>query len=256
MLRHLAFVATFLVLTSQALPAGAACLDVHQSGTITFGGILTYHIFAGPPNFEDVRRGDTPEPSYILQLDDPICATGDDFLDPKEKIDRIQVFPDQSGAASAALQKDLRGLVGRHVTVAGASAFGAHTGHHHAPLLLAITQVTSAADPTDAYGTAMTTVQAFYLALAAGNGEEAARFVVPEKSVSGPLSAAAMTKFYGGLSDPLTLIDVVPVRSDEYRVRYTFVASGAQRCDGAAIVRTASVKGANLIASIKARSGC
>ena len=98
MLRHLMVLMTGLVWTS---PAGAACLDLQQGGTVTFGGTLTYHVFAGPPNFEDVRRGDTPEPSYILQLDDPICATGDDFLEPKEKIDRIQVFPDPSSGASA-----------------------------------------------------------------------------------------------------------------------------------------------------------
>lgn len=31
-------------------------------------------MFAGPPNFEDVRKGDAPEPSYILALDSPCDA--------------------------------------------------------------------------------------------------------------------------------------------------------------------------------------
>ncbi|MGO9174029.1 MAG: hypothetical protein ACLP7P_18985 [Rhodomicrobium sp.] len=102
----------------------------------------------------------------------------------------------------------------------------------------------------------MTAVQAFYLALAAGNGEEAASFLIPQKRASGPLSANAITNFYFNLEEPLTLIDVVPVRPDEFRVRYTFAARAAQRCDGVAIVKTTQIGSENLIASIKALNGC
>ena len=103
----------------------------------------------------------------------------------------------------------------------------------------------------------MTTVQAFYLALAAGSGDEAASFVVPEKRVRGPLSANAITGFYRDLEEPLTLIDVVPLGTNEYRVRYTFVDRATRRCDGVAIVEeTTSLRGENLIASIKALNGC
>src|SRR5229473_3582379 len=96
----------------------------------------------------------------------------------------------------------------------------------------------------------------FYLALSAGNGEEAVKFVVPEKRSSGPLSAIAIRNFYSNLVEPLTLIDVAPTRSDEYRVRYTYVAPSRGRCDGEALVRTTKVDGLNLIDSIKAISGC
>src|SRR6202040_3630539 len=109
----------------------------------------------------------------------------------------------------------LRKLVGSRVRVEGKSAFGPHTGHHHAPLLLPINSVDREADPTEAYGTAMTTVQAFYLALAAGRGEEAVRFVVPEKRRSGPFSAKAITTFYGNLDEPLTLQDVAAAGQNE-----------------------------------------
>ena len=102
----------------------------------------------------------------------------------------------------------------------------------------------------------MTTVQGFYLALSAGNGEEAVKFVVPEKRSSGPLSAIAIRNFYSNLVEPLTLIDVVPTRPDEYRVRYTDVAPSRGRCDGEALVRTTKLNGLNLIDSIKAISGC
>ena len=181
---------------------------------------------------------------------------GDEFVDPKNAIDQIQIYPEFSAPENPQLSNDLRRLVGKRVRVEGRSPFGAHTGRHHASLLLPITHIENAYDPTASYGTAMTTVQAFYLALAAGDGNEAASFVVPQKRHVGPLSASAITRFYGNLEEPLTLIEVVPVRQDEYRVRYTFVARTSRRCDGAAIVRTTRVNGENFISSIKVLNGC
>jgi len=140
--------------------AVAACIDVRRANSLIFEGTLTYRIFAGSPNFEDVRHGDAPEPGYILKLDDPVCATGDEFLDPNESIDRIQVFPDDSTAAGQALVGDLRRMIGRRVSVEGKNAYGAFTGHHHAPLLMTLTRIMPASDPYLAYGTSMTTVQA------------------------------------------------------------------------------------------------
>jgi len=99
-------------------------------------------------------------------------------------------------------------------------------------------------------------VEAFYRALRGGDGDEAARFVIPRKRRSGPLSARAMSKFYGNLVEPLRLIDVVSIRPHEYRVRYTYVARGRKRCNSEAIVRTIDQNGRNLIESIKALDGC
>jgi hypothetical protein len=90
--------------------------------------------------------------------------------------------------------------------------------------VLPITRITLASSGFEGYGTAMTTVQAFYLALAAGNGDEAAKFVIPQKRSIGPLSAKAISNYYGNVVEPLTLIDVVRLHPDEFRVRYTFVA--------------------------------
>ena len=116
-----------------ALSANAPCIDLKQTSTLSFEGTLSYSIFAGPPNYEDVRKGDSPEPTYILKLDAPICATGDEFLNPSERFDKIQVYPADSGTTGRFLSRDLRRLVGKRVVVEGSSAFGAHTGHHHAP---------------------------------------------------------------------------------------------------------------------------
>ena len=242
--------------SATALAAKAACLDLKETNTFSFQGTLSYHIFAGPPNYEDVRKGDAPEATYILKLDAPICATGDEFLNPSDRFDKIQVYPADDGVAGRFLSRDLRRFVGKRVVVDGHSAFGAHTGHHHASLLLPITNIAILFDSKMAYGTAMTTVQAFYMALGAGNGEEASKFVVPEKRSSGVFSPSAITNFYSKLIFPLTLIDILPVSSDQYRVRYSYVAPTTGRCNGESVVRTIKVNGMNLIESIKAVGDC
>jgi len=58
----------------------------------------------------------------------------------------------------------------------------------------------------------MTTVQAFYMALGAADGNDASKFVIAEKRSSGPLSASVITTFYGKLIVPLTL-DILPIGS-------------------------------------------
>jgi hypothetical protein len=152
--------------------AAADCIDLKQADNTRFEGTLTYHIFPGPPKYEDVRKGDSPEPTYILKSDNLFCAIGDESLDQVETFDQIQIFP-EPGTAIQALWKDLRRLVGQRVRVEGARAFGRHTGHHHAPLMLPISKISVAYDPTKSYGTPQTTVEAFYLALGAGDGREA-----------------------------------------------------------------------------------
>jgi hypothetical protein len=239
--RGLILLAAVCISTSAGLPARAACIDVEKIASLTFEGRLTYQIFPGPPNYEDIRKGDTPEPTYLLILGNPICVVGDDFLDPNTSIDRIQVYPSELGPSGRTVSNDLRHLIGQRVVIEGTSAFGAHTGHHHAPLLMPTARVTVASDPTSAYGTSMTVVQAFYLALGAGRGDEAAQFVVPEKRSSGPLSAAAISEFYSKLVEPLSTLDIVPVHTDGYRVRYTYVAPGPRRCNGEALVRTTKI---------------
>lgn len=48
-----------------------------------FEGLLSHHIFPGPPGYEDVRKGEQPEPAYIVTLSQSVCvrADGDEFLE-------------------------------------------------------------------------------------------------------------------------------------------------------------------------------
>jgi Domain of unknown function (DUF4431) len=122
-------------------PADAACVNLQEPTSLAFEGTLTRRTFAGPPNYEDVRKGDAPERTYILKLDERICAAGDEFVDAGSRFDLIQLFPDGAGAAGQGLAKELRRLVGQRVSVEGKSAFGAHTGHHHAPIVMPMTRI-------------------------------------------------------------------------------------------------------------------
>src|SRR5260221_11968066 len=134
MLRNLSVLSTIGLTICINASANASCIDLKQTDTLSFEGTLNYRIFPGPPNYEDVRKGDTPEPTYILKLEEPICATGNEFVDQNVKFDRIQIFP-ESGKAGQALWRDPRGLIWQRGGVAGAGGIRGDTGPHHAPLI-------------------------------------------------------------------------------------------------------------------------
>jgi Domain of unknown function (DUF4431) len=141
MLRSQAFLSAICFAIAVAAPADAACVNLQEPNSVSFEGTLIRRTFAGPPNYEDVRKGDAPERTYILKLDERICAAGDEFVDAGSKFDLIQLFPNGAGAAGQGLAKELRRLVGQRVSVEGKSAFGAHTGHHHAPIVMPMTRI-------------------------------------------------------------------------------------------------------------------
>jgi hypothetical protein len=227
-------------------PAAAACLDLSKHPEISTSGELSRPMFAGPPNFEDVRKGDAPEPSYILTLDSPFCVTEDDFLEDGQTIDRIQLLDDKGV---------LRKLVGHPIQVKGSDPFGAHTGHHHAPLLMDVVSASLNEEPADA-SVASTTVESFYRFLEIGDGASAALNVVPEKRKKGPFSAEALSSFYGNLKRPLTLHGVTQLAENRFQVRYSFETRQGKVCKGSSIVTTTQVGDLNLISSIKSESGC
>jgi hypothetical protein len=99
------------------------------------------------------------------------------------------------------------------------------------------------------------TVRAFYRALGAGDGAIAATRIVPEKRASGAFSPAAMSRYYGGLADPIRLTSIAAIAPGSYRVGYRY-AAGRSRCAGAAIVSVTQRDGRDFIRSIRALHGC
>lgn len=115
----------------------AICLDLTSPrATASVSGLLTMRIFAGPPNYESIAGGDAEERTYILELPARLCANDGEFIENSTKFDRVQI-----GTSDPALIRVLNASIGSQVTVHG-EAFGAHTGHHHAPLVILADQVT------------------------------------------------------------------------------------------------------------------
>ncbi|WP_406857980.1 hypothetical protein ABEG18_10320 [Alsobacter sp. KACC 23698] len=99
-------------------------------------------------------------------------------------------------------------------------------------------------------------VAGFYRALGRGDGIEAARYLIPEKRGRGPFSAAAMSRFYGGLRSPLRLEGVREIGPGTLRARYTFAARDGSVCRGDAVISVREGSSGPLIESIRALSGC
>lgn len=113
-----------------------SCLNLAEANSeVTISGVLTSRSFAGPPNFESVAQGDREERALILKLPVPLCATDGEFIEAGTTFDQLHL-----SASAAAILKALNLAVGRSVTVRG-KAFGAHTGHHRAPLVLIVEEV-------------------------------------------------------------------------------------------------------------------
>ena len=113
-------------------------------------------------------------------------------------------------------------------------------------------EVAAATPPPDSQNV----VRAFYAALAAGAGDQAAGLLIPSKRDAGPLSAAAISGFYGRLEQPLELLAIEAAGPDSYLVRYRFKAPRSPVCNGRAIVTTTTDGGATLISRINALEGC
>ena len=101
----------------------ADCLKANAPSQVAEGRLRLVKISTPAYN----RRDD----AYILTLRSPACLDGEDF-DKVEKTERIHVF-----STDAAMLKRLKSFDGKSVRVTG-SAFGEHTAHHHAPIVMSL----------------------------------------------------------------------------------------------------------------------
>lgn len=78
---------------------------------------------------------DRPETAFILQLPADVCL---DAKDPEYRVKRartLHVF-----SSDEKVHAQIRRFVGKDVMVRG-SAFSAHTAHHHAPIVMDISEI-------------------------------------------------------------------------------------------------------------------
>jgi hypothetical protein len=100
-------------------------------------------VFAGPPNYESIRRGDRKETAIILKLIAPRCTTGNDPMGydvPQADIREMQLVVHKDADWNT-----VRRRMGKRVTVRG-TLFGAHIGHHRTKVLIDVAELKSSED--------------------------------------------------------------------------------------------------------------
>jgi hypothetical protein len=110
----------------------------YEPYVIKLKGSLLRKTFPGPPNYEDIHKGDQPETGWYLQLPKAICVAQDkhepDLNPARKNIKTVQLV------ISGPLYKKYSSLVGKQVTATG-TLFGAVSGHHHTPVLLTVSDL-------------------------------------------------------------------------------------------------------------------
>jgi uncharacterized protein DUF4431 len=106
--------------------AYAGCLQAEQAKTI-IEGVLS------EGSFTDAN--DQPEQAFILKLPVPTCLAGDEQLPETEQVSTIHIY-----SSDDAVAQSIKNFVGKDVFVQG-TPFGAHTAHHHAPIVMDITAI-------------------------------------------------------------------------------------------------------------------
>jgi len=99
------------LLSWPTLAAAAPCYDFSKGQPAGLTGILDYVVFAGPPHYANVQKGDAPNPSFVLRLAHPVCIQGNKFVDPKSSVQAVQLVK------TAKVEGKLKPLLHRDVTV-------------------------------------------------------------------------------------------------------------------------------------------
>jgi hypothetical protein len=120
----------------------AGCLS-YEPALVALRGVLGHATFPGPPNYENARKGDKAETYWFLTLDSPTCVDEDKSqsgLNPRQRnIRKMQLV------LKPGMYEKYRGLVGKRVVATGI-LFGAHTAHHHTPVLLTVRDIKKGPD--------------------------------------------------------------------------------------------------------------
>jgi hypothetical protein len=103
--------------------------------TLTVEGELLRRTFPGPPNYESVASGDSPETVWILLLDRSMCfrapGTEPATVEVQQDVLLLQLILPSPPAASQRLRERQRVSI-------RALPFFAETGHHHTPVMLQV----------------------------------------------------------------------------------------------------------------------
>jgi hypothetical protein len=127
-----------LLIATASGVAAQGCLS-YESSDVKLIGKIKRLTFPGPPNYENVEKGDQPEVAWVLRLGRPVCvkAGQDNEFDVAESnVTDIQLVLEPWEFTK------WRALVrGRAPVVITGKLFHAHTGHHHTAVLMEVTDI-------------------------------------------------------------------------------------------------------------------
>jgi len=112
-------------IVSWVAPLLAARTIFCEPETVNIVGILHKEVFPGPPNYENIRSGDSPETVWFVAVDDDAkynSETGEQ---------RIQII----------LPMNRYDHLLNQAVVATGTLFDGHTVHHHTPVLMFVTEL-------------------------------------------------------------------------------------------------------------------
>lgn len=121
-------------------PAPGARRVLSYGPRVTLTGRIQRVVFPGPPNYQDIRKGDAREVTWVLRLPEAIDVKGhprNEFDTPRQNVRELQM------AVDANLYRKHANLVGKRVVVTG-TLFGEHTAHHRTPVLISVEQLRAA----------------------------------------------------------------------------------------------------------------
>jgi len=133
-----------LLFAIMPVPTRAAQKCLEYGPAVTLTGTLHSRVFAGPPNYESIKRGDAKETAIVLKLMRPTCTKGGDpvgvdvsFVNIREM--QLVVYSDDT-SKNDELWRTVNRRMGKRVVVTG-TLFGAHTGHHRTNVLIQIADI-------------------------------------------------------------------------------------------------------------------
>ena len=139
-MKHFIFLLSSGIFLSQSFAATSKeKVYLFEPTVTTLRGTLQTKDFPGPPNYEDVRKGDKVEGAWLLKLPKPITVFYDykdgDPTSINETETSVKVV--QLVTSEKKVFKILRESLGREIECNG-TLFHRHTGHHHTKILMYI----------------------------------------------------------------------------------------------------------------------
>lgn len=110
----------------------------YEPEVVELNGTIRTQIFPGPPGYESVKNGDTPEKAIFLDLSHPI-----DVIPAKNETNELSVTEKDVNTVQVAIMNDedwQKIKEGKKFCIQG-TLFHEHTAHHHAKVLISVAKI-------------------------------------------------------------------------------------------------------------------